>query len=405
MEIPSNDILRGRGFRPSLDRLLRFDHTTELRYEAEYGAERVAQLRNGVVFGFLLYVMHGISKVALFPGAVLLIFTVTAFVVLPFAVLYYRYMDAMQHRTRENLLFLGVSVATILPVYMVYTEDQRLGLYFNMDVVICVVFSNALLALRFQHAVFYTLSVFVFVALAILLKDDVDTGLKKALVFQFATVCTVCLYSNYLFERRRCMDYCMSSEAVLRADAAETSEKQFQLMSQTDALTGLPNRRFLDETLDEWAADDRSAVVMMVDIDHFKMFNDALGHPAGDECLRTIARTFAHSFSEPGQFCARFGGEEFILAVRDAGELRARRMAQALVRAIEDMRIPHPGRTDGMEIVTISVGVALKPVDVTTSRENFLSLADEALYQAKRRGRNRFVVSDGICESQSAVTV
>lgn len=405
MEIPSNDILRGQAIRPSLDRLLRFDHTTEMRYEAEYGAERVAQLRSGIVFGFLLYVMHGVSKVALFPGAALLIFSVTAFVVLPFAVLYYRYMDSMRHAARENFLFWGVSVATILPIYMVYVQDQRLGLYFNLDVVICLVFSNALLTLRFKHAAYYTISAFVLVALAILLHDDIDTGLKKALVFQFATVCTVCLYSNYLFERRRCTDYCMSLEAVLRADAAETSEKQFQVMSRTDALTGLPNRRFLDETLDEWAADDRSAVVMMIDIDHFKMFNDALGHPAGDECLKVIADTFARYFSGPDQFCARFGGEEFTVVLRDAGELRARRMAQAVVAIIEGMRIPHPGRTDGTEFVTISAGVALKPVDVKTSRENFLSLADEALYQAKRRGRNRFVVSDGACESQSAATV
>ena len=144
---------------------------------------------------------------------------------------------------------------------------------------------------------------------------------------------------------------------------------------------------------------------MMIDIDHFKMFNDALGHPAGDECLKVIADTFANAFPDTEQFCARFGGEEFTLAVRDAGELKARRMAQALVSAVEALRIPHPGRADDVGVVTISVGVALKPEDASTTRESFLSLADEALYQAKRKGRNCFVLSDVTRASRSVVTV
>ena len=230
------------------------DRQTEERYEAEYGAERAAQLRSGIVFGCLLYVMHGIYKITLFPEITVLILSVTAFIVMPFAVLYNRSMDFIRYQTREILLFIGISGATVLPVYTMFVTKDGIGLYSNVDVLICVVFGNALVALRFRHAFFYTLASLVFAALAIMSHDDVDTALKRALVFQFATVCIVCLYSNYLFERRRCMDYCISLEAVLRADAAETSEKQFQVMSRTDALTGLPNRRYLDEKLDEWAA-------------------------------------------------------------------------------------------------------------------------------------------------------
>ena len=190
------------------------------------------------------------------------------------------------------------------------------------------------------------------------------------------------------------MDYCVSLEAVLRAEAAETSRKQFQIMSKTDSLTGLPNRRFLDEQLDEWASDGRSAAVMMIDIDHFKLFNDTLGHPAGDECLRTIADAIKDAFSQPGQFCARFGGEEFTLAVRDVDVLQACRLAGVVVSTIEALQIPHPGRNDGLGIVTISVGLALKPASEMTTTDKLLTHADEALYLAKRRGRNRFVLSE-----------
>lgn len=395
----SDDTIVGRIYQPTLDRLLRFDRHTEERYEAEHRAERVEQLRNAVVFGVLLYVLHGVSKVALFPGALGIILSVTLFVVMPFAVTYYWRMSAMSYRLRENMMFFGVSVATILPVYMMYNPSYGIGLYANVDVLICIIFGNVLVALRFKHAFFYTLATLFFPVLAIMTNAEIDLGLKKALSFQFATVCIVCLYSNYLFERRRCMDYCASLEVQLRAEAAETSEKQFQVMSKTDSLTGLPNRRFLDEQLDEWAADARSAAVMMIDIDHFKLFNDTLGHPAGDECLRVIADAFTKGFDQPDLFCARFGGEEFTLAARDVDELQARRLASAVVSAIEVLAIPHPGRNDGLGIVTISVGVALKPAHVTTTRTLVLNHADEALYLAKRRGRNRFVLSEDVPES------
>lgn len=401
MQRPTDDSIQDQDYQPTLDWLLRFDRRTEERYEAEHGTERVEQLRNATVFGVLLYVLHGVAKVALFPGSLIAIVFVTAFVVLPYAATYYALIRSMSYRLRENVMFAGILVATILPVYMMYDPEFGTELYSNVDVLICIIFANVLVALRFKQAFFYTLAALVFPVVAIMTNAEIDLGLKKALSFQFATVCIVCLYSNYLFERRRCMDYCASLEAVLRAEAAEISEKQFQVMSKTDSLTGLPNRRFLDEQLDEWVVDGRSAAVMMIDIDHFKLFNDALGHPAGDECLRAIAYAFTGEFSQPDLFCARFGGEEFTLAVRDVDVLQACRLASAVVSAIEALQIPHPGRNDGLDVVTISVGVALKPVSVVTTRKTVLTHADEALYLAKRRGRNRFILSEQVPESQS----
>ncbi|MGJ8569807.1 MAG: diguanylate cyclase [Hoeflea sp.] len=394
MHSHSDDSIQGQIHKPQLDRLLRFDRHTEERYEAEHGAERVEQLRNSIVFGVLLYVLHGVAKVALFPGSLIIILYVTTLVVFPFAILCYIYIGSISYKSRENLIFAGIVVTTILPVYMMYDPEFGTELYSNVDVLICIIFANVLIALRFRHAFFYTFATLIFPVMAILMNADIDLGLKKALSFQFATVCIVCLYSNYLFERRRCMDYCVSLEAVLRAEAAETSRKQFQIMSKTDSLTGLPNRRFLDEQLDEWASDGRSAAVMMIDIDHFKLFNDTLGHPAGDECLRTIADAIKDVFSQPGQFCARFGGEEFTLAVRDVDVLQACRLAGVVVSTIEALQIPHPGRNDGLGIVTISVGLALKPASEMTTTDKLLTHADEALYLAKRRGRNRFVLSE-----------
>jgi len=393
MRWPKDDAIHGQPHRPSLSRLLRFDSDTEARYESEHGGERAAHLRHTIIFGVLLYLLHDVSTFLLLPDDYRVIILVTALVIVPcsFATAYI--VVKVSSEVREIMVLGAILTATALPLYMLCFSNAPHSSHMNVEVILCIVFANMLMALRFRYALIYTSTVFLLAISAVLIKEGIDPVLRFALCMQFASACILTIYSNYLFERRRCKDYCTSLGAMLRAETAESSEKQFQEMSKTDALTGLPNRRFLDERLGEWFSDTRSAVVMMVDIDHFKLFNDTLGHPAGDECLKSIADAFRSAFSEPHLFCARFGGEEFTLVVRDADELQASRLANVVVRSIEALGIAHPGRDDGVDVVSVSVGVAMKRRDQTISQQAVLSQADEALYQAKRRGRNRYVIS------------
>jgi diguanylate cyclase (GGDEF)-like protein len=403
MRRPVDDSTDGPIERPTLDRMLRFDRLTEARYEAEHGRARAAHLRHTIIFGVLLYILHDISTYLLLPDHYWIIVLVTLFVIVPCSLAVAHAAAKLASGIREVMVLLAILTATALPLFMMFYSDAPHSTHMNVEVILCVVFANMVMALRFRYAVIYSSLILFWAVLAVLMKQGVDPELKFALCFQFASVCLLSAYSNYLFERRRCTDYCVSLEARIRAETAETSERQFQEMSKTDALTGLPNRRFLDERLEEWFSDSRPAAVMMVDIDHFKLFNDTLGHPAGDECLRLIANAFRSAFSEPDLFCARFGGEEFIVAIRDAEELQARRLANAVVRSIEALGIAHPGRDDGVEVVTVSVGVALKPSAERVSQNEVLSQADEALYQAKRRGRNRFVMRSEVTDPRIAV--
>jgi diguanylate cyclase (GGDEF)-like protein len=403
MRRPVDDIKDASVQRPALDRLLRYDRRTEARYEAEHGRARAAHLRHTIIFGILLYILHDISTYLLLPDHYRIIVLITLFVIVPCSLATAYGVAKVSAELREIMVLGAMLAATALPLFMFYYSDAPHSTHMNVEVILCVVFANMVLALRFRYALTYSCLILFAAAFAVGMKQGVDPDLKIALCFQFASVCLLSVYSNYLFERRRCMDYCVSQEAMMRAETAETAEKQFQMMSKTDALTGLPNRRFLDERLDEWFSDDRPAAVMMVDIDHFKLFNDTLGHPAGDECLRQIADAFRSAFSEPDLFCARFGGEEFILAIRNAEDLQARHLANAVVRSIEALGITHPGRSDGVEVVTVSVGVALKRPAEPVSKSQVLSQADEALYQAKRRGRNRFVMRSEVVDPRIAV--
>ena len=163
-------------------------------------------------------------------------------------------------------------------------------------------------------------------------------------------------------------------------------------LSHLDGLTGIPNRRAFDERLDrEWRRAIRSQdplAVAIMDIDHFKQYNDAYGHLAGDDCLRQVAVGLTAGPKRAGDFVARFGGEEFVclLDAADAGGLAI--MAEKLRAGIESLHIAHE-TSPVSPWVTISIGAAICVPTLETPVSDFLGLADTRLFEAKRLGRNR----------------
>jgi diguanylate cyclase (GGDEF)-like protein/PAS domain S-box-containing protein len=175
-------------------------------------------------------------------------------------------------------------------------------------------------------------------------------------------------------------------------------ERLMEQLSATDPLTGLPNRRILDETLArEWARGLRSKEplsLLMVDIDYFKDFNDRFGHCKGDECLQRVAQELAASARRPADLVTRYGGEEFAVILPETDARGAEELADSMRERVEGLGFP-PGREDAKaEHLTISVGVAsLVPSDALAATA-IIEAADRALYQAKESGRNRVRVLD-----------
>lgn len=164
-----------------------------------------------------------------------------------------------------------------------------------------------------------------------------------------------------------------------------------------DGLTGLLNRGTLDvrlRTVWENAARQReSLAVIMIDIDHFKGYNDHYGHQAGDECLRQIAKAVRDCARRPLDIVARYGGEEFMVVLPGADREHGEKVARALVAAVSDLRISHVA-APGQPFVTASVGTATVNAGMGLSYEAAIRVADRALYMAKEQGRNRAVVLD-----------
>ncbi|KQT88865.1 hypothetical protein ASG59_14895 [Methylobacterium sp. Leaf466] len=372
-----------------LDRWLRFEPKLEERYEAEHGAERVASLRHAIYVGLILYNAYNLTSIVLLPDILWLSVTARVFLVTPVSLGLAWLLGRVSPAQREWLVLNGIVNAFVLPVFLFWLTAAPLGNYTFGEFSLTLVFGNMLLALRFRHAAMFTVAAFAVVVVALAAKADLDPALRAAFVVQIATACIFSLYANYRIERRRCLDYLRTVRAVLKAEQADANRQKFQDLSRTDALTGLPNRRFLDERLGEWFADHRPAALMMIDIDHFKLFNDALGHPRGDECLLSVGTVIASAADGPDRVCARYGGEEFTLVVRDVTEIEALRIADGLVQAIAALGIAHPGRRDGARFVTASIGVAVKPAGGSASQGDVIAQADRALYDAKRQGRNR----------------
>lgn len=163
-------------------------------------------------------------------------------------------------------------------------------------------------------------------------------------------------------------------------------------LSLTDGLTGAYNRRAFDDRLrEEWGRAMRSRAplaLLLLDVDHFKAYNDTLGHVAGDHCLRRLVQTLQHVFRRAGDHVFRYGGEEFAVLIAQTDADAALRAAQMAREAFAQLRLPHP-TSPIADHATVSVGCAVRVPQANQPQTELICRADQALYQAKNGGRNR----------------
>jgi diguanylate cyclase (GGDEF)-like protein len=171
---------------------------------------------------------------------------------------------------------------------------------------------------------------------------------------------------------------------------------RLERLSMTDGLTEIGNRRLFDEALAlEWRRAVRAGTpvsVVMLDLDHFKAYNDGYGHQLGDECLKRVARALKGAVRRAGDVVARYGGEEFVLLLPDTDAARAARFAERLRARLEALAVPHD-HSPAWKTVTASFGVATHHPHRAARPQALVEDADRALYRAKREGRNRVCVS------------
>lgn len=177
-----------------------------------------------------------------------------------------------------------------------------------------------------------------------------------------------------------------------REDELSQANAKLEQLTRIDGLTGVSNRRHFDEILEREAAraqrQARPLAVAMIDIDHFKLYNDSYGHQEGDDCLKQVAVALKNALRRPGDHVARYGGEEFVAVMPETDLAGATVVAEELRQAVEQLAIPHKS-SPVAPVVTISVGVASCLPTKGLPSARIVEAADSALYRSKSAGRNR----------------
>ena len=192
------------------------------------------------------------------------------------------------------------------------------------------------------------------------------------------------------------------------------TQQQTQALAHTDQVTRLANRRFFDKHFkEEWrraSRDKKPLSLLMIDVDHFKLYNDNNGHPAGDQCLKQLAMTMKSIARRQGDLVARYGGEEFAILLPDTNTDAAQQLAEKLRNKIINLAIPHQSPSSLLDVVTVSIGVASCTPKARRNNKTgedviypamLLGAADRAMYQAKESGRNCVKINS--CNSKATL--
>jgi diguanylate cyclase (GGDEF)-like protein len=190
--------------------------------------------------------------------------------------------------------------------------------------------------------------------------------------------------------------FTLEKKIAERTSALETANLQLYRLATMDGLTQVANRRCFDEYwLQQWTLlqeEKQPLSLIIMDVDYFKNYNDHYGHLAGDECLRQVAQGISKLLMRPQDLVARYGGEEFVVILPHTPIEGAKKVAEGVISIIYNLNLAH-ATSQVCDRITLSIGVACVVPNADLSWEMPISLADKALYQAKREGRNRIVLA------------
>lgn len=371
--------------------LLSFPPELEARFEVDMREQRVRHLRRTILFGFVIFHIYGLSYFITAPDLAMLGLYLRIGVVTPIGLGILWLIGRLQGRTREALCGLGMLAAASVPIVMLALGSGPLTPLAVPSVWLVVVFGNNLLNLRFPWACLLA-GVTVTACFAIVaLKNEMNTAASAVAELNSLAAILISLVATHQIETAQRRGYLLNLRETLRSRHLMAENTTLARLSSTDPLTGLANRRAFTERLESlWVAAraGRPFALLLVDVDHFKRFNDLYGHGAGDACLREVADLLRERAPRSDELVARYGGEEFAFLLPRLDRAEAIAAAERIRIALEARRLPHAGRGDGLTHLTVSVGVAASS-DRAPSPAALVEAADAALYQAKSAGRNR----------------
>ncbi|MFK6747968.1 GGDEF domain-containing protein [Acinetobacter baumannii] len=385
------DLLTTRGlnfvwFPKQLETIYRFQYQNGAAYEFRYRAPIILILYLFLSFGIyqVLPTEQVLSWLSYYSwvGIIVLIAWILSFI-------------KKLNQWFDYYVGIGSSAAVAITFILINVlENGQDNVLFHAAMMYAIVIIYGAVGMRFYTAIIAGwVGGLIGILVSTYLNGDIDwTFLNRTYTFSSFLGMTLA----YATDRQHRENYLQNCMIELNRIELMQQAQQLSLLSQQDALTGLANRRYLDETLDnEWRRalrHETPLTIMMVDIVFFKPYNDSLGHLKGDQCLKDIATAISSIAARSGDLVARYGGEEFLLLFPMTNAQQAKIQAERLMNAIKKIAIVHPCSSVS-PYVTISVGVATTIPRLNDSISAFVSRADHALYQAKTNGRNQYQIA------------
>ena len=218
--------------------------------------------------------------------------------------------------------------------------------------------------------------------------------LKLSHYFGLGSLATLVIVG--LMERQERLSFLQELMVAHQTVELDRLNRALDRMAREDPLTGLVNRRGFDETMQiEWdraRRDQQSMAILYMDIDFFKLYNDTYGHNIGDVCLRRVAQTIKAALRRPADLAGRYGGEEFVVLLPNTDRDGAIDVALRILKHVDALALPH-SRSKAASFVTLSIGISYLVPDNLLTLKEFIKRADDALYQAKERGRHQYFLS------------
>ena len=390
-------LLNDRGWR------LRFNEELEREFQQDYARRYFAHMQIAGIMGLVVFLACGILDLIWMTDMAGRTWFIRLVAGIPMAVpLLLSFWGKFRQKIGEKYMqlftciFATSAVGGLIAISLNSLEPYNYYYYNAVTVAMVIVF--VLSRIQFKWGVISAIIMLLSLNVGLIGFDQTDNKLATVVIIDYVFLGSSisALIGTFLIERSLRQNYLQSRLLSVENRDLEESNLTLQYLSAIDGLTQIANRRSLDRSLAiEWqrARRKREPVgFIMADIDHFKMFNDTYGHQAGDECLRVVASLIKDHARRPGDLAARYGGEEFALVLTNSSAEQARIIAEQMRKKIMETTIKYEKSVSTN--ITASLGVASMVPGIGQANPDALILeADQAMYRAKRSGRNLVVVS------------
>lgn len=361
---------------------LRFAPVLETKFEQETALLRSRRLALGGLIGLVIYDLLIVSDWWLTPDALTIAIWIRFALVSPIELVAIAtlWCSPLPFWRETIIAVFGAVAPTMTQLCIMLSSSSSFRQGQHEAVLLVIIFATMVQRLRFLFAVPTCIGCSMAYAYALHQLNEMPSQLQLSANIVFASTVVFSLFVSHCLERDMRTNYLLDLKSRVQNSILDA-------MSHQDALTGLQNRRSLDKRLETSLRRDFVSVVL-VDIDHFKKINDAAGHQAGDQCLKSVSNVLRQALRGQDNNLFRYGGEEFLVLLPGIEIHEARGVAERLRSAVHSCRIPHSGLPNHA-LVTVSCGVAGgRPLSMNDMLE-IVGGADAALYAAKRNGRNQ----------------